>query len=470
MRRPDQLKRVPDDFLDGAGNPLFEDLPDEVYLSPEYEQSDFELLDMLAVKKLSFGDISTRIRADLESPSSRWKASTTSDDWVTRSASKLMKSFRTPGATIEPLAVSALPLVPLLDGLWVSSGSASDSIFHPDSAGVPVPTDLGLRLVDPQALKNPARKALFTKLGLQNCVPKDVISLVLKKYSKWSNVPLDVSVSHLQYLYWHLPKEKRDLPNTVYLKDQNSQPIYYDFFNHDKKIVVEDLYFETDNIYEAKQLAMRVESGSKITCPGIPLHYINCAYMDAVPSDVRRCDTSWGDWLYYSAGVQRTPRLINFSAPTSLSDLFLYILKWRSDRLVGTLKAHWGSYKDQMTNPVTLALREAVVPCQNKENAPLQTTYLPLPELVNICKKIEIDKGFPFLQLPVEIDSDAEQDWKFLRLFNVGYKANVRFYLDVLRQFVQNHQSLNDVMRQILVRIYEAVEKHTRAEDREFVW
>lgn len=187
------------------------------------------------------------------------------------------------GSDAKILLLESLPLVPLLDGSWVSV--TSKSIFHPDSDGVPVPTDLGLQLVAPQALKKSARKSLFKEFGLQHCVPKDVIALILKKYNRCYNVPLQDSVSHLRYLYWHLPKEQRDLPKTLYLKDQQSQSVYRAFVTYDREIV-DDLYFETDGTYDPKQLSAQVKSGSEIIRPGFPLHLINRAYIETVPSDV----------------------------------------------------------------------------------------------------------------------------------------------------------------------------------------
>ena len=100
----------------------------------------------------------------------------------------LVRPSHARGHTTETLVVEQLLLVQSQDGIRVSR--ASGPFFRPDSDGVPVLTDLCLRLVDPQTLNNAARVALFTKLGLQNYVPEEVIYLILKKYNKWSNTPL----------------------------------------------------------------------------------------------------------------------------------------------------------------------------------------------------------------------------------------------------------------------------------------
>lgn len=472
LKRPDQLKRVPNHCLDEAGNPLFKDLPNEVYLHLEYEDSDFETLhEILGVQELNFWDISPRVRADLDSPFSRWKSSTTSDAWISRSATMLMRSFHTQNTVAEIIGLKELPLIPLRDGSWVSG--ASRSLFFPDSEGVPVPTDLGLPLVDPQALGNSVRQTLFKKLGVHNCVPEVVITLILGKYNRWCDVSLQSSVSHLRYLYWHLPKVRRDLAKKVYLKDQNSRPVYQTSITLGKKvkedIIEDDLYFDTDGMYDVKRLSRPMKLGSKI-CPGFNVHYINQAYVDAVPSDVLRCGVSWKRWLKLS-GIRHSPRLIKSSTPPTLSKFFDYILKWRNEDLVGILKAHWATYKRLTSRPVVDALREAAVPSEDGTKVSLHTTYLPLPKLVKLCKDldVQIDQGMPFLKLPVEIDDDAEQDWSFLTMFDVGHEADTRFYLDVLRCFACAYENPSEFSGKALVRIYEEIEIHSKADDRESI-
>lgn len=476
MKHPDQLKRVPSYCLDEAGNPLLEDLPDEVYLHPGYESSDFGLLhEILAVNELNFWDISLRFRADLDSPYSRWKSATATDAWISRSATMLMRSFHNQNTTAQIVALKALPLIPLQDGCWVSSDSRP--LLYPDNKGVPVPTDLGLTLVDPQALDNPVRQTLFTKLGVHDCFPEDVITLILEKYNGWSDVSLQHSVSHLRYLYWHLPEDQRDLAITVYVRDRLSSPVRpatRSSIKLEKKVMEDitedDLYLDTNGVHDAKILSMPVKLGSKV-CPGFPLRYINQAYIDAVPSHVLRCGTSWEHWLKRSSVVRRSPRLVKWSTPVTLSKFFDYILEWRNEDLVGILKTHWALYKkmDSLeSRPVINRLREAAVPCQDGTDAPLHTTYLPLPKLLKLCKDFEVpvDQGMSFLKLPVEIDDEVERDWSFLKMFDIGHEANIRFHLDVLRCFACTHQDLDGTSSKTLLRMYEAIEIHSKVDDR----
>lgn len=75
----------------------------------------------------------------------------------------------------------------------------------------------------------------------------------------------------------------------------------------------------------------------------------------------------------------------------------------------------------------------------------------------------------PFLKLPVEIGDDAERDWNLLKIFDVGHEAKIRFYLDVLRCFACTHENLSETSSKAPLRIYEAIEEHSKAGNRESI-
>lgn len=384
----------------------------------------------------------------------------------------LKRPFYEQDSTTETVRIRALPLIPLQGGSWVSGDSGS--ILHPGRDRTPVPTDLGLRLVDPQALKNPARKSLFKNLGLQKCSPKDVIALILKKYNTGSNVHLQASISHLRYLYWHLPKNERDLPKTIYLQDQESRPVYRSFATRSREVIVDDLYFETDDEYGPKELlkvSPQSNHGSAVSAPGFPAHYINSAYLTAVAPESCHRNLVWEEWLQSFAGVRRVPRLswppTQFN-PSRLTDLFLYIVESRREKLIGTLKAQWSSYEVLMTPDIIETLSEATVPCESCGDRQLQETYLPLPSLKRICRKGGILRSFPFLRLPVELDEGNQHEWSFLETFGVVCKQDVDFHLECLRHLVRANQDLDDMPSESLsnlIQTYEAIEGHSSSDD-----
>ena len=464
-----QLKRVSAYFLDKAGGPLFEDMTRELYLSAGYKDADFQLLEGLGVGELSFEDILTSIRADLKDPFSRWRSSGSSDDWITRSSSMLMRPFSTTKNTAEAAKVRALPLIPLYDGSWVSSDTGS--VFRSHNDGIQVPTDLGLRLIDRRARRTPARIDLFKELGLRYCYPEEVIALILEKYNVWNDIPLHCSVSHIRYLYWHLPENEPDLPRTVYLRDQELRPIYRKFATPRAKIAIQDdLYFETDDEYGPGQLLKalpRSSDGTTISAPGFPLHYINPAYLTAeIPVRYHR-KLTWEEWLHSCADVRRVPRLSwppTHYRVSELSKLFLYIIESRSDKLVGTLEAHWSSYEALMTPEIVSTLSKAVVPCENGESERLQEAILPLPSLRYISRTRGIPQSFPFLRLPFELKEGEWHDWMFLEIFGVICQETISFHLECLRHLVRANQESEDtsgISLLNLIEVYEAIEEHS---------
>ena len=215
---PSQLKWVTSSFEDEHGVPLFDDLLDELYLSRFYKSSDKFTLSTLGVQDLTMEDMLPRITADLLSLKSKYKSSTTAKSWHNRTAELLIRSFEKDQPTRYKLW--SLPLIPLLTGEWVSASVQhklfafgairSAEIYYPyDETGVPVPADMGLSLLDPNAYKNASRKTLFSKFGVKYCDPRQAIQCITNRYSMWNNVNLMSSVAHMRYLYWHLRKIKK---------------------------------------------------------------------------------------------------------------------------------------------------------------------------------------------------------------------------------------------------------------------
>ena len=67
------------------------------------------------------------------------------------------------------------------------------------------------------------------------------------------------------------------------------------------------------------------------------------------------------------------------------------------------------------------------------------------------------------------MDGENPQHWKFLVIFDIGYEISARFYLNVLNHFIPTHQSLSETSSKVLLRIYEAIEKYSKADDCEWI-
>lgn len=467
LKQPHQLKWLDADAQDKDGNPLFSDLPEELYLSQHYDLDDKLPLDQLGVQHVTMSEICARVKADLISPSSRMKSATSSYDWHSRSAKLLMLSFdKDEEAAADQ--VRKMGLIPLQGGRWASAESGS--IFYPHNHdGLPIPTDLGLQLVSAESLKHPDRKALFSKLGIKECPPEDVIAKIIDQYVKRIKVHLHSSVMHLRYLYWELPKEETDLSGFIYLLDGRCTAVYRVRVTDGRKQVVDDMYFESDDEYGPKQLFSGQLFGQN-TWPSYAAHFINSAYLTAVSPLARANDISWIDWLAKFANVQRIPRLARPSS-TQMSEAFLHIIKHRKNMIVGTLKHHWGSYREMMKPEIVEALSVVSVTCEDVPNTPMKETYMPLPRLKSLCNELGVGQKWPFLKLPVELDDESGKDWQFLEKFQVGTEASVTLYLDILQQIVRSnkdsHPELTAKCKNDLFTVYGAIEEHCKTADRD---
>lgn len=185
----------------------------------------------------------------LKSSYSRFKSTETDDDWHTRAASLLLLPFEK-NWILHVGRIRKLQFIPLQDGRWTAI--TDGPVFLPHIDGMLIPTDLGLRIADSNAIKNTRRKKLFVKVGVTPTSVDEVRSLILcRYYNPWISIDVERSVKHLHYLYWtHRSEVKTDRP--LRPRDQTS---FFVFDHREKRIYKdEDLYFETDEEHDFRQL------------------------------------------------------------------------------------------------------------------------------------------------------------------------------------------------------------------------
>jgi hypothetical protein len=252
LRLISQLKIVPNNFKGSDGEPLVPDLPEEIYLDRKYNAISYSALPKLktlGLRVMSTYDCIERIGRDALSLTSKMKSA--NDDWHESIARILLAVFEKPLLKTKIPYLKSLPLIPLGHQRWTSIYDGV--VFFPDTDHVPIPLDLGLRLIEPKAIRNATRKTLFTKLGVVDADKDIVRNLILEKHGKrWDEITLKSSVSHLQYLYWTRPPRPVSLSSPS-LRLRESLP--FCLFN-DFNVSVDgdhDLYFETDGEYGAKE-------------------------------------------------------------------------------------------------------------------------------------------------------------------------------------------------------------------------
>jgi hypothetical protein len=456
LRLISQLKIVPSDLRDIYGEPLVPDLPEtkEIYLDQKYGiYGALPKLKALGLQVMSIHDCIERIGRDAMSSTSKMKSA--NDDWHERIARILLVVFEKPHLKTRIPYLKSLPLIPLGDQRWTSI--TDGAVFFPDTDDMPIPWDLGLRLVEPKAIRNATRKILLTKLGVTDADKNLVRKLILEKHrSRWDEITLKSSANHLRYLYWTRPPLSVSLLSSPSLRLRKSSPfcLFNDFnvsINGDH-----DLYFETDEEYGTKEFLRLAREGNPPEDSHSFGSFINHEYLNSVPRQKSGpVSTSFEDWLALDVQVLQHPRLADPKDPSQLSKLFIFIIKKHPEKMLGTLKAHWGIYTIFIEAHPRLKqkISDAMVPSTNIGKRKLCRTFLPLRELEARCSEFLDPQIFPFLTFN---DASSVEDWKFLKIFDVGVENNPEFYLEILRRFKESqtifsYKIYEEIQRRICV-------------------
>ncbi|KAJ4267510.1 hypothetical protein NW762_003617 [Fusarium torreyae] len=431
-----KLCRLQPWLRDKNGDPLFTDIDEEVYLAKEYSRDDLKLLEPYGLESVSPSDVIARVENDLgkDLEASRMKNPATDNEWHSLAARALilLKNTATLGAAQDRL--KRLELIPLENGEWVSASSGP--LYYSHSSGqLAIPDDLDLSLVDPDAAKNPDRRALFDKFGVIEALVKDVRSLILGKrlVPMADEAALAASVSHLNFLYLSegLLEDGDPLAS---LRD-------YRVYDQDMKAcspIRQDVYITTDDEYGPSEL---LKSDSDTT--GFAASFLHDAYLDKEPATPQGCEWTWEEWMQLRLSLRRHLRLTqkNAQGRLEISPVFRFIERHRPECLLGALQRVWGFERAEVTASTEIVneLRDMEVSCKGGNefslSEPLSTTYLPLPELEGKHSRYAEDEDFVFLDLgePI-ISSTYRTKWGFLvDDLGVGHTDDLKFYLSILR-------------------------------------
>ena len=456
LRRIGKLKYLVPCCLDENGEPLFEDLTDEIYLSNKYSEEEVCILRTVGLKNISINEVWDRVRGDLRSPYSKMKSQQTGADWHSRSAQMILNQANGNQAFN---IVQAFEMLPLKDKSWTSI--ATGPVYYHQIAGIDVPLDLGLRILAPEAAAHPVRKELFDAVGVKACNSNDIQKLIVRKYAKWNNVKLDSSVSHIRFLFHLCFESDQPIDKTMFLFDTDMNPVYQTRVTLGQpEIIVNDVYFNNPGAYNVAALRLGQAGSSTHN-----IHIIHPAYMESKDATSIFHALSWKNWLHKHARVLESPRLIDSHNPLKLSDLFTWIIKERRDAFLGILKTHWKTYSNFMKPEIVAALQRVKLKCNDEHDAFLQDTFVPLPELLNVAANLGVKKNVRFLRLPSEFSEESPEGWYFLKTFGAGVSADLSFYLEALRAITYNDLASRRLLRPTLLNIYAAIEERAQVDD-----
>ncbi|KAJ5533063.1 hypothetical protein N7494_009615 [Penicillium frequentans] len=388
---------------DKNGQPLFDDLDREIYLSPSYNfPAHAEVLRKLGIQRITSTSILRLLAPYLEGANPRFLSPELDDDWHRRVAELLVRTFETKPEIFRN-RIRQMNLIPSSDRKLLSA-SSTNVYFPDDMKGHCIPDDLDIKLVAREALKDEIRQELFELLGVTQCSAEYVRQLILRRYNKPGNVTLQNSVAHLQFLFWSWDKSI-PLDNRIYLMDQRETPVYRVFVPYGVKITVDDLYFGTSGKYGTVQLALDLQhtDGGHDANENCAIHIIHEAYIDAVPREARVSELSWVEWLEKAAFVRHVPRLVN-AKTGKLSDLSRQIAKANPIKFLRLFISNQVPYNRDMTPVALEEIRGLTVPCTNNEVSLLSDTYYPSKKLKQICEQAGLGDSFDWFL-------DINNDW-----------------------------------------------------------
>ncbi|KFZ02938.1 hypothetical protein V502_11372 [Pseudogymnoascus sp. VKM F-4520 (FW-2644)] len=459
LRKPENVRTLPLDYLDDSGSPLFRDRPGKhgKYLSLEYGPENINTLKSLFDIK-DIEDLATchRIKHDLRSDDSKMKSGDTSNNWHSRAAHLIISILeRSSGTDIETMVFEDLELIPLNNGDWVTA--AETQSYFPAETGPAIPQDIVVT-IDPERIVNEARDKLFEVLGATECSPDEVVRKMREEYSRRDFAPdLASSKLHLSYLYWHVEDSSHPVFSHLWIYDDNERMI------NTRRTAV-PVYLPSEDKYGPYELF-------RGALPELAVPFLDPGYLDLIfpiTQQTRQHGMSWTNWLKWALSVRDAPRL-KFSAG-SLSTEFRHILQHRPDKIIGTLKTHWKIYRPQMTGSIISEIKTADVSCWGGLPTQLRFTYFPTKGLLNECGKLGIVSRFPFLGKYTLFDyTDSPEDWAFLGRFGVQSEANITFYLDILRQHENRPQKAWNWARADILNTYSSISDHCSERNKEII-
>lgn len=447
LRLIQDCRRNSRDELDRSGRVLFRDITPNLYLSTNYQSDDLNLLGGHGLNFTIWEEIIDRVAWDLAQKDSRIR-SIKDEDWQSRAAALLAIPFLTRNPTTSFLhrKIRELRLLPLRTGQWVSK-FANKPVYFPrvKDTNLDIPLDIDWDVIDPSAIANKERKALFDKMDVTSVYPPTVRDAILATYRSPVQFGIKESAYHLRFLYLTEHFGNSVTPwNLIKLMSHECKFIWSTWHH---------FYLRDDSPYGAAKLLQATPSGTSpgAGAPGLDVTYLNDAYLQDVPNPPRHDAKPFHEWLYELYNIRQHLPIVDYPG-VKLSEIVIYIADHRPEKLLGFLKETWESEKPSIKNDSAAVrqLGDVRVLCQRRNKTQmirLKHAYLPLRELRELCDRFLLDtEFFPFLELEEPLSHDMlPLEWETLgKLYGLGLHRfdSVDFVLLILKAiFEQSNAS-----------------------------
>ncbi|KAF1938515.1 hypothetical protein EJ02DRAFT_457780 [Clathrospora elynae] len=466
FRPPGELRVLPSYMLYN-GNPILRDLPNELYLAPDYACRHHPALGALGAVYATLKDMIKRLEADIsDTRTPRMKTTAPGDLWHEAFAKLFLSAWSTTSSDALTVQnrLKRLPVIPLTNrNQWAGAPGASfgslRNIYFSSTGDVPIPDSLPLKLLDRTASSNTKRKEFYRALGVEDCQQELVVAEIKKMHL------LDGSIAavetHLQYLF-HVNQDPRQLKKWMWVPTK------------DGKIVrnCAKLYFPSKKKYDMYQLFLSMTQCSKEKVEQ-GMAFLKQSLLDLESDHPNNDGLTWNTWLEQATGARYHPPLLHEdgeSPKPTLSSALLAILLYKNSSFLGTLKEHWQDYQ-QDAFKVKDRLMACVVNCTPNMREPLQDSYLPTRSVVERASELGLSTvDFPILSLPGfnpgtdKLEKSGYMQWQFLEAFGVRSKPDLDFYQRALQKI---SESSSDPTMQILNDLYTSMAEIATGQDRE---
>jgi hypothetical protein len=440
-QRPDKAMYVPEKFRDQNGIPLTLGLEkDHVYLSRNYKEADFKYLRRLGVREMSYDDFLTDFRDFLGESFEDFTKKP--PEWQSRLAGVL----NNPPANHSLESLRDLQLIVLRTGEWVSPEVGT--VFFPGDLEWTVPGGIDIRIVDPKAASDPARRQLYSHLGVTNFDVSAVQETIVQLHASGSElegVSIPDLIAQAHFLF-----------STRWVNHDNA-PIWV---ATDRGLCIrgEEVYIDDDGPHTASKVFAKNRAAFKFLHPDYVLAHL-------------KDQASWVEWLEKSLGVAKIPRLVLNREPFKLSADFKFITRsLSSERWLEILCEHWDEYEkwlkpepeprnDDPADQERLVseLSRMKVTCRDGMCHRLRDSFLPIDEFVSAGGGL-----VPFLR----VQEPEHARWQALGVLGVGVKSDVDFYLLCLSKLAESGSAVKLSRVKLLLN---QVEARCRQEDQQRV-
>ena len=423
FRKPIDLLRIPNVFLDRYANPLLGGTEQWRHqLSPAYDIEDLDVLHALGVRDMDEEMFYNTLASINENVLRKMPLAWHEDLAHVLNNSKWLERHY--------MVLQQTPLVPLRDGSWVSSSFIkSRSVYFEGSDDMlGVPAAIEIQIVDPCATRSPDRKKLYEWLGVKTCDHREVCKLILQMHWKGlqGEYGTDVLKSHVVYLFNFKSLFTNKDVQSMWFTDSSLPK------SHCRQ--GSDLYIDIPGAKFA--VSAFVPKGSS------EFHFIHPDFLVA-PKGHKQKD--WIEWLITQCGISNIPR-IKDKGKLTLSGGFRSIIKSSpSWVLLKLLAEHWHRYNPDISDQIKQELSTVMVDCAGGRRH-LKETILPLPDLIKKAKQLGA-ADLPVLKLE-DPDGDLTA-FQNLRELGVVTMADARFYIAILKDLQSHEATQEDSIRQV---------------------